>query len=144
MMPFRHAVLPFIALMTLSGGAVAVDLDIQPGDWEFTNVSRLLGDSPFPGQTTTNRQCITAEDIAKGPQFMDLSDDCEMSNLQVTSSSMSYDLVCRQHDMEVHMKADMSFQGDRLSGQVNAELETPMGIMPLQTDIQARRVGDCP
>ncbi|MCG5501821.1 DUF3617 domain-containing protein [Ectothiorhodospira lacustris] len=136
----------FIAgtLLMLSHGALATDLNIQPGDWEFTNVTRILGDSPFPEHTTTNRQCITAEDVAKGPQFMDLSEHCDMSNLQVTSGTMRYDMLCRENGMEVQMTADMTFQGDRLSGQVNAELEGPMGRMPMQTDITARRVGDCP
>ncbi|MCG5514412.1 DUF3617 domain-containing protein [Ectothiorhodospira shaposhnikovii] len=136
----------FIAgsLLLLSHSALAVDLNIQPGDWEFTNVTRILGNTAFPEHTTTNRQCITADDVARGPEFMDLSEHCDLSNLQVTADTMRYDMTCRENGMEVQMTADMRFQGDRLSGQVNAELEGPMGTMPMQTDITARRMGECP
>ncbi|SEQ21795.1 Protein of unknown function [Ectothiorhodospira magna] len=143
-MSFRIPALMAVMIFLLASPATAADLDIQPGDWEFTNVTRILGDSPFPEQTTTNRQCITAEDVARGPDFMELSENCQMSNLQISAAAMSYDMVCKENDMEIHMQAEMRFQGNRLSGLVDAELEGPMGKMPMRTEITARRMGDCP
>jgi hypothetical protein len=41
------------------------------------------------------------------------------------------------------MRAELQFMGDRLEGQMTANLESPMGPLVMRTDITGERIGDC-
>ncbi|MCG5514530.1 MULTISPECIES: DUF3617 family protein [unclassified Ectothiorhodospira] len=142
-MRIRPLMLTTAMVLLVPLAAQADELDLQPGQWEFTNVTGVEGDTPFPEQTHTSTECITAEDVARGPDFLQVEDNCEVTNMDMTSTTMTYDMVCTEEGMEVDMRAELQFMGDRLEGQMTANLESPMGPLVMRTEITGERIGDC-
>jgi hypothetical protein len=128
--------------LSLSLPVLATQPNIEPGQWEYTNVTRYEG-VPMPERTDTNRECVTAEDIQQGDAFVEESDECEVSNMEMGSSEARYSMVCVQEGVEMNMDAHMRFMGERMEGTIRASLETPMGPMEMHMDVTGRRIGDC-
>jgi len=133
---------PFVLAVTLALPAMAEQANIQPGQWEYTNVSRFEG-LPMPEQTYTHRECITMEDIEKGEAFLENPENCKVTNMDLRRDGMNYALVCTQQGMTMDMNAQMRFMGDRVEGKMLAKMQGPMGPMQMHMDIKGQRVGDC-
>lgn len=120
--------------------------NIQPGEWEYENVTTFEGDMDIPEQSHTTRECVTQDDIDEGLVTPDEADmgDCEITDRQVSSSSMSYQMHCvDDQGSEMSMSAQMQFMGDRASGTIDGEMDSAMGRMEVRTTMEGRRIGDC-
>ncbi len=136
------------ALMVLLAPVVASadQPNIQPGEWEYENVTTFEGDMEIPDQTETSRECVTQDDIDEGVVTPDEAEmgECEIIDKRVSSSSMSYSMVCVDGEGgEMTMDADIEFHGDRVTGVIRGDMETPMGEMQVETRMDGRRIGDC-
>lgn len=142
-MPIRFVLLLSFACVPVA--AFAVTPDVQPGQWEYKNAVSVEGPMAVPDQSDTYRECVTLEDIEEGEAFLeDMPDECEISNKEMSESGMSYDMVCQQpNDTRMDMSFDMQFMGDRVEGKVTGAMETPMGQMNMNIDVEGRRLGDC-
>jgi len=120
--------------------------NIQPGEWEYENVTTFEGDMDIPEQSHTTTECVTQEDIDDGLVTPDESDmgDCEITEQSVSASSMTYTMVCvDEQGSEMEMSAQMDFMGDRASGVITGTLESAMGRIDVHTTMEGRRIGDC-
>lgn len=123
---------------------VAVEPNIQPGEWEYRNTMSFDADTGIPDQTHEHRSCITVDDLREGDAFLEDTGDCTVSNMDMSSSGMTYTMECSGADgVEMTMNADMRFMGDRAQGTMYSEMSSGMGVMTMQIDIEGRRVGDC-
>ncbi|HSP00620.1 MAG TPA: DUF3617 domain-containing protein [Thioalkalivibrio sp.] len=140
-MHIRHALVALLAGL-ISLPALAVEPNIEPGQWEYTNVTTFEG-VPMPDQTHSAQECVTAEDIKKGEAFLEEAEECQVTNMDMRRDGMTYTMVCTQQGMEMHMDADMRFGGDTVNGTMRTRMDTPMGPMNMNMKIQGRRIGDC-
>ena len=141
-MPYRT--LMIITLFGLPLAGLAETPNIEPGQWEYVNETKIESDFPIPDQTHTSTDCVTLEDIERGDAFLEDVEDCEMTRQDMRRDGMEYSMVCRDDDgSEITMNAEMSFMGDRVNGTMRAEVHTPMGPMLMTVDINGRRIGDC-
>lgn len=132
------------AAMTLPLTAVAEDPNIQPGMWKYDNTVSVQADFPFPDQNHSNEECVTIEDVERGDAFLDDVDECEVTEKEITRDHMTYAMVCNTGDgMTMTMNADMKFMGDRVSGTITGQMESPMGPMNMRIEMQGERIGDC-
>lgn len=122
--------------------ALAVDPDIRPGQWEYTNVTRFEG-MPMPDQTHTHTECVTPSDIEKGAGFLEDAENCDVTSMDMRRSGMTYTMVCREQGAEIRMDGDIRFMGDRADGKLNAQMDSPMGPMKMKIELAGRRIGDC-
>lgn len=134
--------LPALLTLFLAFPVLAVQPNIEPGQWEYTNVMRAEG-VPMPEQRSTNRECITIEDVERGAAFVEDAEECEVSNLNLTRDRGSYNMVCTEEGVEMDMDVDMRFMGTTTEGTIRMDVETPMGPMRMHMELSGRRIGDC-
>lgn len=121
---------------------LATQPDLQPGRWEYTSVTRFEG-MPMPEQMHTQSECLTQEDIDRGGALLTETEGCEVSDLDMRRSGVTYSMVCTQQGLAIHMDGDIRFRGDRADGTMNAQMEGPTGPMRMHIRLEGRRIGDC-
>ncbi len=135
-----------VAMIAVPMALHAGEPNIQPGEWEYENVTTFQGDMEIPEQRETTRECITQEDIDDGLVTPDESamGDCEITDQQIGRDSMSYSMSCVDPEGgSMTMNAQMDFMGDSASGTIDGEMESPMGQITVRTQMEGRRIGDC-
>ncbi|NKI34989.1 DUF3617 domain-containing protein [Wenzhouxiangella sp. XN79A] len=134
-----------LAIAGLSTTALADDPNIEPGMWETTSTVTL--DSPqfsLPPQTQSSSDCVTAEDVAQGDAFLDDNEECEITNKDIRNDGMNYSMRCSNPDgSTMTMDAEMSFDGESMSGTVDGQMQSAMGEMTMKVEISGKRTGDC-
>ena len=140
-------ILPLATLaLTLPFAVLATEPNIKPGMWSYETTTRILNaPMAMPEQTFNSEECVTLEDIQRGDAFLDdIGEECRASNVNIRRDGMSYTMTCRGPDgSEMEMRADMRFMSNRISGTMESEMETPMGPMKMQMQVEGRRTGDC-
>lgn len=139
--PFVAAVVSAAAVATAS----AQDPNINPGMWETTSTVTIQSDQfPIPPRTDSSSDCVTAEDVAEGQAFLEDNDDCEFTNKDLRADGMDYTMTCNSADgSAVTMNASMKFDGDSMSGTIDGDIESPMGVMKMTVEMSGERTGDC-
>ena len=140
-MKLRSLAIAAAVLLPLS--ALAVEPNIQPGEWELNSVTTFPG-TPMPEQTESSRECVTAEDLAEGLAFDVDVEGCEITDMDLREEGMSYSMSCQDDEgFEMTMDAELRFMGDRTDGTMEANMLTPVGPMEMQMELEGRRIGDC-
>jgi len=139
-----------IAALALAGTAGAQGIKINPGMWTYDttmDISMNMNgqEMDMPGQTTSESQCVTEADATFDPsQFTEPG--CSISNLQETSSTVSFTVNCNQQGMT--MTGDMSAtvvdggNGMDMTMKMNGN-QPGMGTMDINGVVKGRRSGDC-
>ncbi len=131
------------ALLAMPMAALAVQPDIQPGEWEMSTITSFPG-TPMPEQRESARECVTQEDVQEGLAFDVDAEECELTNMDVRDDGMTYTMTCQHEEgMDMVMSAEMQFLGDRVQGTMDAQMRTPMGPMEMNVRLEGHRVGDC-
>lgn len=140
-----HRVLTVVAASAASFAAFAEQPNINPGMWETTSTVTIESEQfPIPPRSDTSSECITAEKISDGQAFLEDSDDCEFSNKEIRADGMEYSMTCSSPDGgSVTMNAVMKFNGDSMSGTIDGDIESPMGVMGMNVQTEGTRTGDC-
>ncbi|MBY6205855.1 DUF3617 domain-containing protein [Halomonas denitrificans] len=137
-----------VAVASLSLSAVAQEPNIEPGMWETTSTVSLnipnMPEGSMPPQTQTESNCITPEDIRDGEAFLADNEECEVADKEISADGMSFTMTCPSPDgSAMTMNADMSFDGDTMSGTVDGQMDSAMGSMTMSVEISGKRTGDC-
>lgn len=132
-------------LLAASGLSAAAQPNIQPGEWEYSNVTHIsAGGQAMPPQQDSHRECVTAEDIANPELFSEDMGDCEITDKTLSRSGMRYTMHCTSSDdMTSNMVMNMQFKGDSMEGRMDGKMNTPMGEMTMRTQFEGKRLGDC-
>lgn len=137
---------PYLAglLLALPLSAVAESPNIEPGQWEFTSITSVQGDMPIPDQTETHQECIAQGDIDDEEfSFIEEEEGCELLEHEVTVDGLDYRMVCRAEGGEADIVGRMDFLGERVEGNVDILVDSPVGEMKMTTTMEGRRIGDC-
>ncbi|MDI5893181.1 DUF3617 domain-containing protein [Halomonas rhizosphaerae] len=131
-------------LFALPLAAVAESPNIEPGQWEFTSNTFVQGDLPIPDQTETHQECIAQGDIDDEEfSFIHEEEGCELLEHEVTVDGLDYRMVCRAEGGEADIIGRMDFLGERVEGNVDILVDSPVGEMKMTTTMEGRRIGDC-
>ncbi|MDW7748502.1 DUF3617 domain-containing protein [Halomonas sp.] len=131
-------------LLALPLAAVAESPNIEPGQWEFTSTTSVQGDLPIPDQTETYQECIAQGDIDDEEfSFIEEEEGCELLEHEVTVDGLDYRMVCRAEGGEADIVGRMDFLGERVEGNVDILVDSPVGEMNMTTTMEGRRIGDC-
>lgn len=140
-MKLRRLALAAATILPLT--ALAVEPNIQPGEWELNSMTTFPG-TPMPEQTESSRECVTEEDIAEGLAFDVDVEGCEITDMDLRDDGMTYSMSCQDDEgFEMTMDAELHFLGDRTEGTMEAQMRTPMGPMEMRMELDGRRIGDC-
>lgn len=134
--------------LLLAAPLSAADPNIQPGEWEVTSRVTTTGFMPMPEQSTTETQCIRAEDVtADALMALPVEDGCEITQRESGRDRATLAWRCDMNQggmrMQADGRADMRFNGDRSDGTMDMKMTTPMGDMDIRGVITGRRIGDC-
>jgi len=137
--------LAITAAVSVSLTAFAQDPNINPGMWETTSTVTIESEQmPIPPRTDTSSECVTPETIAEGQAFLENSDECEFTNKDLRDDGMDYSMSCSSSEGgTVTMNASMKFDGDSMSGTIEGDIESPMGMMQMNVEMSGKRTGDC-
>ena len=132
-------------LLALSTASAAETPNVQPGEWEYSNSTRIsTGGQTMPMQQDSHRECVTQEDISNPELFSEDMGDCEITDQTISRSGMRYSMRCTsEENLHSTMTSTMKFMGDRVEGTMDGQMETPMGEMTMQITIEGKRLGDC-
>ena len=119
--------------------------EINYGMWETTTVSSMKSEAMnLPPTTYTSSACVTQEDVEKGQAFLENQDNCEILEQKMSKSSVDMTMVCNQPQAgEMKMNVSMQYDGDTMTGQIDGEMESPMGKMTMVIEMEGKRTGDC-
>lgn len=119
--------------------------NVQPGLWEYETRMTVEAAFPFPEQTDTTTECVTEEDISKADTFLNEMDmeECDITRQDMRASGANYEMTCNQDGITIQMTMDMQFHGDRSTGLITTQAETPMGPMKSTIHMDGRRIGEC-
>lgn len=133
------------AATALSATALAEDPNIDPGMWETTSTVTIESEQfPIPPRTDTTSECVTLEKIKEGQAFLEDNEDCEFTNKDMRADGMDYTMTCNSPEGgTVTMNASMKFDGDSMSGTIDGDIESPMGVMKMNVEMSGTRTGDC-
>ena len=140
-----YSALTVMMASAASLAAVAEEPNINPGMWETTSTVTIQSEQfPIPPRTDTSSECVTAEKIAEGQAFLDDNEDCDFTKKDIRADGMDYTMTCKSPDGgSVTMNANMKFGGDSMSGTIDGDIESPMGVMTMNVEMSGTRTGDC-
>ena len=131
-------------LFIFSTGALADDT-ITPGLYKSTIQTEMsMGDMQMPGRTMEQQECITAEDIAKGPPMAEPEDgDCEMVEYEFGGGDISMEMVCRMQGGEGRMVGTGTYTSDSFNMVNEFDMEAQGMKMKMRSTVNGKRVRDC-
>ena len=112
------------------------EMNMQDGMWEITSQVKMQGMTIPP---MTFSQCIT-KDNAVPQNNSPGQDDCKVSDMKTTGSTVSWSVVCGEQAGNMKGKGKITYHGDRFEGEMTTE---HMG-MAMVTEMSGRRTGPCP
>ena len=138
------------AAVAFTGTAAAQTLSVNPGQWEYvTDMDMTLtmdGQTiPMPMDQDVSTECLTAEDAVLDPQEL-AQNGCSISNVQTTSTTMTFDMNCSQDGMTMSGDASVvvSNGGDAADLTMNMSGTAPgQGSMSMSVDMKTKRLGAC-
>ncbi|WP_417583811.1 DUF3617 domain-containing protein [Nitrincola sp.] len=130
-------------LCIISASASAETPNLTPGLWSHTNTMSIDGPIQIPGQTETQQECITQDDIDQGADLLEAPQSCSITRMDISRDNMHYAMTCSEQGMTYTMEGQMTFMGEHMEGQMTGTMDSPMGSMNMKVDTKAERVGEC-
>ncbi|MCP3874394.1 MAG: DUF3617 family protein [Desulfobacteraceae bacterium] len=112
-------------------------LDFNPGQYEVTSVVEMPGmpAGAIPPQTIV--ECMTDEDPI--PKKNMETQECEISNIKQTSTTVTWDMECTQEGQKMTSQGKMIYSGDTFDGTIVVNVSG----MAMTTKISGKRLGKC-
>ena len=146
--PFALAAL---ATLALPAAAPAQASGIQAGKWEIAvtiNSISMEGAPPgiadmMKGKTTRIKQCITAEDAARGPQdLLKSGKGCTFTRYSMTGGKLNSEMVCKNSGTTTTAVSTGSFTPTGFTATGRSRTDGAMPTTMTSTSV-GRRLGDC-
>ncbi|MCX4193185.1 DUF3617 domain-containing protein [Methylophaga sp. OBS1] len=139
--------LPFflyaLSTVLLAPVASAETPDLKPGLWVYTHNTEIEGPMSIAPQTSENKQCVTQADLDKGLDVLEIPKNCKLTRVDIQPARADYAAICDMQGMQTRFSGYATFHGERMQGQMNSEMDTPLGKMIMKMDYEAHRQGDC-
>ena len=125
--------------LALSLSALIQTPDINPGKWEFTTVTEMVGMPSMSIPPVTHTQCVTMESLV--PQSDAASQECEMSEVNVDGNTVSWKIICAGQNGEMEGTGKITYSGDTMEGTM--DLVIAGAGMHVKNTIRGKRIGEC-
>ena len=136
------ALMSALVALTLSPIAVAQAVNLEAGEWEYTN-ELVFGPGMSP-QTQVFTDCVTEDEIKEGSLLGLTIEGCEIHEQRIWEDGLRYVMTCTGPEgTSLSVDAEIEFDGDRASGVIRNTVATPMGDLEMLVNMTARRLGDC-
>lgn len=126
-------------LLLVSGAAQAA---IEPGNWEFSVDSPLVGNSNTP---TVKQRCLSADEAADPQKVLSEargSDKCQLSNVRDSGSDYKFDVACVGR-VPIHGSGAVQYTPTTLDGTIDLIGETQGLRLKTRSFVSGRKLGPC-
>jgi len=129
-----------LALLLVSGPALAEGMRIEPGKWEFTSTAKMPM-IPTP-KTTTQTQCVTEPEI-KPEEFLQGLEGCVVSDVQSDAKSMRWKMTCTSDGVTMVGNAIYTSTGAQIQGSMTLVMNANGQPMTFEQSSQGKHLGAC-
>jgi len=136
-----------VAVLTMTGLAVAGEPNMNPGKWEITTKIEMPGmPMKMPAMTTT--QCLDKGDyIMKEPPNptmpSGMKNPCKVTKSEVKGDTVIWDMVC-EGQAKTTYHGEITYHGDTMEGIIKISSSSNGGGQPPVTiKLKGKRVGPC-
>ena len=127
------------ALLLISGAAHAA---IEPGNWEFSLESPLVGNGSTP---TVKQRCLSPDEAADPQKVLSEargSDKCQLSNVRDSGSDYKFDVACVGR-VPIHGSGTVQYTPTTLDGTIDLIGETQGLRLKTRSFVSGKRLGPC-
>ena len=128
-------------LMAWSTGLAAQEqtVNLNPGLWEITTVTEMVGMPGAAPPPMTFPQCITPDNLV--PQSEGETEVCQVSELAVDGNTVSWKLTCSGQGGGMEGTGTITYNGDTMEGTM--EMTMTMANMQVKNTLTGKRIGEC-
>jgi hypothetical protein len=128
----------FVFSIALSFGMAFAGPNLNPGKWEITTETEMVGISmKVPPQTHT--QCLTKKDLV--PQSKGASQECQISDVKVSGDTVSWKIICSGQGGAMEGTGQITYSGDHMEGTMDMVIKG--ANMQVKNKISGHRIGAC-
>jgi hypothetical protein len=120
----------------------AAQAAIEPGNWEFSVDSPLVGNANGP---TVKQRCLTPEEAADPQKVLAEargSDKCQLSNVRDSGADYKFDVACTGR-VPIHGSGTVQYTPTTLDGAVDLIGETQGLRLKTRSFVSGRKLGPC-
>ena len=78
--------------ITFFGGVVFAGPNMNPGQWEITTETEMIGMAGMNVPPVTHTQCLEKGDLV--PQSKEASQECQVTDIQQKGDTVSWKIIC--------------------------------------------------
>jgi hypothetical protein len=128
-----------VALLVPFLAAQVAQVNMNPGLWEITTTTEMVGMPGAGPPPLTHTQCITAEDLV--PQSEEASEVCTVSDINTEGNTISWKITCGGQGGGMEGTGTITYNGDTMEGTM--EMAMPMTGMQIKNTLVGKRIGEC-
>jgi len=134
----RFLSLVLVFAFTLSFGTAMAGPNMNPGKWEITTETEMVG-MPMSVPPVTHVQCITEEDLV--PQSKEASNECQVTDVKEDGDTVSWKIKCSGQGGQMDGTGTITYSGDTMEGVMDMVIKS--AGMTVKNKISGRRIGPC-
>ena len=122
--------------------ASAAHAAIEPGNWEFSVESPLVGNGTAPA---VKQRCLNEEEAADPQKVLSEargSDKCQLSNVRDSGSDYKFDVACTGR-IPIHGSGSVQYTPTTLDGTIDLIGEAQGLRLKTRSFVSGRRLGPC-
>ena len=135
----KVCVLGIVLMFTCFWGAAFAGPNLNPGKWEITTETEMVGMGGMSVPPQTHIQCLTQETLV--PQSKEASNECRVTDIHEKGDTVYWKIVCSGQGGQMEGTGQVTYSGDRMSGKMDMVI-TGAG-MQIKNKIKGRRIGPC-
>lgn len=124
--------------ITVSFGAAFAGPNLNPGKWEITTETEMVG-MAMAVPPVTHTQCLKAEDLV--PQSKEAGKECRVTDIKTSGDTVSWKIVCSGKNGRMEGTGQVTYSGDRMQGTMDMVIQD--AGMKMKNKISGKRIGAC-
>lgn len=126
-------------LGTLSFGAAFAGPNMNPGKWEITTETEMVGMPGMNVPPVTHTQCLKKGELV--PQSKEASQECQVTDIEQDGNTVSWKIICSGQNGQMEGTGKITYRGDSMEGTMDMVIKG--AGMRIKNKISGRRIGDC-
>ena len=128
-----------VCLLALPLGAALAGPTFNPGKWEITTQTEMIGMPGMQVPPVTHTQCLKEGELV--PQSEEASQECKVSDVRQEGDTVSWKIVCGGKTGEMEGTGEITYSGDTMAGTM--EMVIKGAGMKVKNTITGKRLGPC-
>ncbi len=138
-MKTRNFLIIFISMMTIFTGNAFAEPNINPGLWEITTETEMVGMPGMKVPPQTHTQCLSKEDLV--PQSKEASKECQITDIHQSDNTISWKIICSGKNGSMEGTGKITYLGDSLEGFMDMVIKG--ANMKIKNKMKGHRIGEC-